>query len=613
LSAVYADLWPRFLAAWADNRCPAPLGFVNRAAAVLQHFTWRLPAALTARPQVSLFDHLKTTAAIALAKRWSEEQTQPFLLLSGGVNGIQKYIFDIKAGDGSLARRLRARSFQIAVYSEAIVLDLLRRLALPLTQCLHLAGAKFQLLLPHSRLALAALQAAQASAASWLYGRSASQLSLSLIALPLGEDDIKNFASSSARAGALLSRERNREARAILQDNSGWREDMFVIAGDTPQAGEELCPACAQRPQDRNNDGNLCPLCHDQRQLGAEIAASDRVVFFAGAQEGDYAAPPDSSFSLLPKGKALPPGAEAAAHMDGYKVDAEAAAPLIAMPRARYVPRDQDGGSVEFSELGRQAAGQPYLGCLKLDVDNLGHIFSQGLAADKSIARAAALSRALEAFFSVHVEQLLRARFRHVYMIYSGGDDVAAIVPWDLLFDFALNLREDFRRYAGGNPHWGLCAGLAVVPPKLPVTEAMAEAQKLLDKAKSGPGKDRLSAFDNALSWPELKTALDEARQLLGWLRAGAVSSAQARRLLGYARKWQKYHKTRNTCYFEYAPLLHRDLARNWGENDDAQKKARHWAAQLPLPGAEKAMSRLGFVCTYALAANRGKEMSDEQ
>lgn len=77
-------------------------------------------------PDVSLYDHLRLTAAIAACLYLYHEETgtltdsalkakdQPerFVLLVGDVSGIQDYLFDIAStGAGGVARRLRARSF----------------------------------------------------------------------------------------------------------------------------------------------------------------------------------------------------------------------------------------------------------------------------------------------------------------------------------------------------------------------------------------------------------------------------------------------------------------------------------------------------------------------
>ena len=55
---------------------------------------------------------------------------------------------------------------------------------------------------------------------------------------------------------------------------------------------------------------------------------------------------------------------------------------------------------------------------LKGDVDDLGAIFQRGLQAP-SLSRMAALSRQMNAFFSVHLPYLCRTEFRDTYTVFA--------------------------------------------------------------------------------------------------------------------------------------------------------------------------------------------------
>jgi CRISPR-associated protein Csm1 len=637
LTSKYARLQKEFEAAWAANQCPDPLGYVNRAAAVLEHFTWAVPSAVNARPDVSLFDHLKTTAALAVADRWAEDRARPFLLILGGLHGIQNHVLAVKEGQGGLAKRLRARSFQVAAYAESMALDLLCRLNLPLTQRLMQAGGKFTLLWPYNDRALDVIEEARPRLARWLYQRTGARLTLSLAAWVVSRKGMQNFFPGNLeRARRHQNRERLREARDQLQTEGGWNEDGFLLPFKQPAPGQGLCPVCGLRPAGDGPADRPCRDCLDEQELGGRLPEARLAVFWPTKDRGAYETPA-GSFSLLPAEAVLPADAALVGALDGYPLSAPAslsAAPLVSRPQVRGIPQGE-GGPLEFDKLAagdeagdEKVRGRQALGCLKLDVDNLGLIFAPG---DKNrfISRTAALSRSLEAFFSLGIKALIEAgEFRNrIYLLYAGGDDLAALGPWNLTFDFAARLRAEFRRYIGGGSELTLSAGLAVIPPHRPVTAALAEAEKLLESSKRavGPGaiplplkntppgtpeKDRCGAFGLSLPWPDFEKALGEAKQLADWLGAGAVSVGQARRLLGYAEKFALFQKTRDTRYFEYAPLLNRDLTRNWREDSAEQRKAREWAAPLAHPNATEAMSRLGFVCRYALTANRrpGKE-----
>ncbi len=135
----YAALWQQFLQALqaipAAHRSQWPLWLDHFDTAWLS-FTHAIPSATAfgSKPEVSLYDHSKTTAALAVALwRWHEAQgqtdgaaaqrlkersdwdEQKFLLIQGDFFGIQDFIF----ADGSQTRRdaarlLRGRSFQVS-------------------------------------------------------------------------------------------------------------------------------------------------------------------------------------------------------------------------------------------------------------------------------------------------------------------------------------------------------------------------------------------------------------------------------------------------------------------------------------------------------------------
>jgi CRISPR-associated protein Csm1 len=250
LSSQYRKLWDQFLKTWRNNQAQTPLDYVNASCAILSHFTWCIPFAVNARPDVSLYDHLLTTAALALAQAWADDGSKPFLLLGGNLNGIEKYILKISAGQGGLAGRLRARSFQIAVYIESVMLEILRRLSLPLTQCLFLAGGKFQLLLPNSQEARDVIKDVSSKATDWLYKQSRAELSLNLAYISSDAKEIKDdFIKLTQKVSDRLRQERNREGASILQNEQGWVTDKFVLSDVMPAPGEGLCQGCGQRPR----------------------------------------------------------------------------------------------------------------------------------------------------------------------------------------------------------------------------------------------------------------------------------------------------------------------------------------------------------------------------
>jgi len=133
---------------------------------VLYKYAWCIPSnTQEAIPDVSLYDHLKTTAAVASCLYLYHSDTQTlneheigradihrFCLVAGDLSEIQKYIFDIATvGTGrGVARRLRSRSFFVQLYAETASHLILSRLGLPIgVHTIINSGGRFYLLLPN--------------------------------------------------------------------------------------------------------------------------------------------------------------------------------------------------------------------------------------------------------------------------------------------------------------------------------------------------------------------------------------------------------------------------------------------------------------------------------
>jgi CRISPR-associated protein Csm1 len=127
---------------------------------LLERYTWAVPSDTRYQTSdVSLFDHLRSTAAIAAClyhRHMTDEEGRnldrinEFVLIGGDFSGIQRYIFEItSAGSGGASKRLRARSFFISMFSEMSSHKILHALGLPLLCNLFSAGGKFLLLAPN--------------------------------------------------------------------------------------------------------------------------------------------------------------------------------------------------------------------------------------------------------------------------------------------------------------------------------------------------------------------------------------------------------------------------------------------------------------------------------
>ena len=174
--------------------------------ALLHKYTVRMPSATPWEkgaertiPDVSLYDHLRTTAAIAgcVHREILPDDLDSYLrqsdekrlctLLKGDISGIQKFLYRIQSEGAS--RELRGRSFYLQLLTEAIALWILRQFDLPITNLLLASGGHFYLLLPY-REAREQIDALRAEIAKKLWSAHREELSVVLAGIPVRA---KNF------------------------------------------------------------------------------------------------------------------------------------------------------------------------------------------------------------------------------------------------------------------------------------------------------------------------------------------------------------------------------------------------------------------------------------
>lgn len=158
----------------------------------------------------------------------------------------------------------------------------------------------------------------------------------------------------------------------------------------------------------------------------------------------------------------------------------------------------------EFSELGEDAekrTGTNKLAILKMDVDNLGKIITKGLN-KPTISRLSTLSSMLTLFFTGYIPYLIKTGKaetvfeeegnvvkkveykNNVYLTYSGGDDTLIVGAWDVVWDLAKEINDKFKEFVCNNPDITLSAGVVLVSPKFEYRKGVYLAEEELENAK---------------------------------------------------------------------------------------------------------------------------------
>lgn len=573
--------------------------YIGSLTALLEKYTWCIPSSTYhSLPDISLYDHALTTAALAQAAAAYHEEaggmpgegaegTVKFILVGGELSGIQKYIFSLDKSHGAgVAKLFRARSFYLQALTKSVVLSLLERAGLlPVARIMD-AGGRFVLLLPATAAVRGLLPEFEMEVQRWFFETFRGVLTLSLsYDVELAESDLE-LTRFQVKLDALNdSLERCKLGRFDRLMRAGMNPVIDLDYQDYAVGGG--CRVCQINPVDAEaqrqyrtdfrREAPICRTCFDQIDLiGTRLPTSDYMIIGQGTRGGAVALFGGLYLRLVKEvGGDDRDAVEIAALKERGRFAHHAVAGHLPMIEKKDLLRWQeqelletgaDGGNTfEGDEVragwpktfqilagesrrlvdrggGRkELLGKSFIGALKADVDNLGLLFSIGLNERLSISRFTGLSRMLNHFFADHLVRRIEAEYPNMYVVFAGGDDLFLLGPWTEVVAFANVVGEEFRRFVAGNPEITLSAGIAVTKPGLPVHAIAEQAEELLEQSKGfrkgSSVKNAVTLFGTTAEWEAFGTLLTKGEWLYDLLRLGKVPMGLGGRLLYYGNE----------------------------------------------------------------------------
>lgn len=511
-------------------------------------YTQAIPSATVGktRPDVSLYDHSRTTAALATALwRYHHEQgateptlnkewdTDKFLLIQGDFFGIQSFIFT-SGGESTkrAAKLLRGRSFYVSLLSECAALKVLDALELPATSQVINAAGKFLIVAPNTQGTIKKLKQVQQALDSWFLDKSWGQ---SGIGLAWQSASCNDFVSKPKRGDSGFKQ----LIKQLFAELETAKHQRLNLCTDqvTPVFSDYLdsfdnkmgvCQIDGRSPARHQLEGDkyMGDLAKDQMDCGDYLVKYDRLlistddlahhtlglsvfgyyVSFTQSEEvtgkfGKLAAEDNLrrvwDFSLPQAGDQVLWNGYARRNINAYVArfdeTAEAEARL-----GRYDNIKDESGEGDIKTLnhlalddrqltdnGKKWVGETGLMSLKGDIDNLGLMFQWGLG-EPSFAKMASLSRQINSFFAIYLPWLCQSepRFRNTYTVFAGGDDFFLIGPWRSTLELAKVMREKFAEYVAHNSQVHFSVGLSMTKPGLPIPWLAENAEQMLEDAK---------------------------------------------------------------------------------------------------------------------------------
>lgn len=534
----YELLWEQFKGEFKFIQANTYKAFAETLLSVLYKYTTCIPSSTINFPDVSLYDHLKTTAALAVCLydvyESKENPENPFLLIGADMSGIQKYIYQIVSKYAS--KNLKGRSFYLRLLTDAVVHFILDKLQLFQSNIVYNSGGGFYILAPNTTKVKQLLQNAISEIEEKMFAVHGESLFLAIDSVEVSREALMHksekglgalwgelFDKKEAKKNAKYKSKIERQYGMFFNPSiPGCDMKVDIITGEYFDNGETATKEKDLQPLRR--------VTKEQIQLGTVLKDFDSIV----VSEGEIAYWKDK-VHIEPLHLGIYYYFIKSQDIEANKLQLRASADKVTV--VTYNGKDADcnflgmvdgidnayrlefyGGngfsdkySNTFEDMCERICEDAFerMGILRMDVDNLGHIFQQGISPDRStLSRMSALSRSFDYFFSGYLNTIWRETDpNRSFIVYSGGDDLFVVGSWDVTIKIAERIHDDFRLFTCQNPAFSISGGIAIVGAKFPIIKGSEMGSDEENNAKShvcnGKTKNSLSFLGMALNFDE--------------------------------------------------------------------------------------------------------------
>lgn len=524
-----------------------------------QCFTSSIPSATAfgIKPEVSLYDHSKTTAALATALwRWHEENEltdhtqvsnlknresswsqEKFLLIQGDFFGIQDFIFAGGAQTNKKsAKLLRGRSFQVSLFTELAALKILQACDLPSTSQIINAAGKFLIVAPNTERIRTVLLDVQQEFNQWFIQHTYGLIGLGIATQAASCNDFIGDKFKVLQQNLFAQSEKAKLQRLDLTESTSSVQNVQYPYGD--------CQLNSYFPADSESRYSL--LSEDQINIGKFLTTKDRIlicaqtadikntgktkalktpvfgynIIFTNSEDetgkfGELVKANDIyrfwDFSLAKNVNDTLWNGYARRYINAY-IPLFNESDSYTSEKYQNVEEDIEIGAIKTFDFiacedrvlnstdKQNYVGQTALMTLKGDVDNLGLLFQQGLQSP-TFAKMAALSRQVNQFFSLWLPAFCAEKYPNTYTVFAGGDDFFLIGPWYSIQKLATEMQQAFQRYVANNETIHFSVGMVMTKVGTPVPMLGEMAEEALENAKAVDEKNAVTIYQIPVKW----------------------------------------------------------------------------------------------------------------
>ncbi len=498
--------------------------FVSTFYYLMEKYTSKvLSAGYLSHPDISLFDHSRITAALSVCFEEGDENKE-CLLVKGDLSGIQSYIYNGITEMTDIAKRLRGRSFTIQLLSELITNLFLEQLNLFEANLIYNGGGHFLLLTPNNPRVLDVLNKLENRVNESLFYEYTGRIYLILETVECsGKEFINDFRNIYIKLDNKLNERKKKKGR-----------ENFVNLFSNSFTAKEFREKEKKIEDLEKSIGSILPksnfLVLSKKHFDKSESSDFKLFHVKGIEYVAYLCKNIKAVETLISNLEGELNRIISINETNFLKELDRSIFKNSIRGFRfignYLPLGKNDEPISFEDLAEvYSKNYPLLGIMRMDVDNLGAIFSFGLREKNELekkytpSRVANLSRELNWFFTGYINEI--AKEFEIYIAYSGGDDVFVVGNWYQVVKFSSKLRNELNEFVCKNQHLSASAGIIFTKPNFPISQSalLAGAQeKLAKNTKPRLEKNKVGVLDIQLTWEEFDEFITYADELVDFL-----------------------------------------------------------------------------------------------
>ena len=516
---------------------------------------------------ISFYDKLKINTALSSCLYLLKENNSldksklmdndyyPFVLLSGDISGIQKFIYTISS-KGAL-KSLRARSFYLEIMIEHIADEILDNFNLTRANLLYTGGGHFYIILPNYNDIESRTNEIMSKLNRWFISNFSIDLYIAMGTKEFNFENLKEFAPVFKELSGNLSQIKQR--RYVYNNDRDQLINLLKPKKNESNDGNRECCIChtSLKPtkeiiinkgtENETSLGYRCDICHNLYNAGKCILTEKlnmKIVNFYDINkinnngikhkivglpslsyenvylyfdkikdidiEGDDKDTDNNLFEVIREySKNNSSDINQNVYLGDYNFNDNKL--LEGINNIEDYDKLLDFETLVKGTEYNKTIGINRLAVLRCDVDNLGNAFMNGFKGYADILRTSSFSRHLSLFFKYYINFICKGdikfdnkklfnnlfynKEKRVVIVYSGGDDVFLVGHWLDVINFTLDLRHAFRKYTDDKLTFS--AGIGFFHTKYPISKMASQTGELEELAKKNQDgkKDSVALF----------------------------------------------------------------------------------------------------------------------